>query len=240
MSAVGGRVRLLIMLCVGVALTSACVKPPLVRAVPSVPPQPSAPGGDGDRRAEVVLGVLEVKGRAPKTGYSRAEFGAPWTDVDHNGCDTRNDILRRDLQSVTLKSDTSACVVVSGTLDDPYTRQAITFVRGARSADVQIDHVVALGDAWQKGAQSWLPDKRMQFGNDPLNLLAVSGQSNQQKSDGDAATWLPRNKRYRCKYVARQIAVKAAYGVWVTSAERDAMRRVLAACPTEVLPAATS
>jgi len=172
-----------------------------------------------------------VKGRAPKTGYGRALFGQAWADVDRNGCDTRNDILRRDLTGVEPASG-NGCRVLSGTLHDPYTGRAIAFVRGQNtSSQVQIDHVVALSDAWQKGAQQWSTPRRTAYANDPLNLLAVDGPSNQRKSDGDAATWLPPNKSFRCPYAARQIAVKAKYGLWVTSAERDALSRVLASCP---------
>jgi hypothetical protein len=173
---------------------------------------------------------LVVKGRAPMTGYLRALFGPAWYDVDRNGCDTRDDILTRDLVQRTYKD---ACKVASGVLHDPYTGATIAFHRGVgTSTAVQIDHVVALGDAWQKGAQQWSPGKRLAFANDPLNLLAVSGPVNQRKGDGDTATWLPPNKSYRCAYVARQVAVKAKYGVSVTAAEKAAMVRVLSTCPT--------
>ena len=101
---------------------------------------------------------------------------------------------------------------------------------------MQIDHVVALGDAWQKGAQQWSPGKRLALANDPLNLLAVSGPVNQRKGDGDTATWLPPDTSYRCAYVARQVAVKVKYGLWVTSAESTAMSRVLATCASQPLP----
>jgi hypothetical protein len=185
--------------------------------------------------ALTVLDTLSVKGRAPKTGYSRAQFGPTWEDVDNNGCDTRNDILRRDLTRITLKSD--GCTVLSGVLDDPYSGISINFVRGVgTSSAVQIDHVVALSDSWQKGSFSWTVSKRMQLANDPLELLAVDGPLNGQKSDSDAASWLPPNKSYRCAYVSRQIAVKAKYGLWVTQAEKDAMRNVLKSCPTQLIP----
>ena len=185
-----------------------------------------------------MLGTLPVKGRAPKTGYSRDQFGPAWSDVDHNGCDTRNDMLRRDLTAVALRPGTRDCVVLSGVLADPYTAAAINFLRGnATSTAVQIDHVVALSDAWQKGAQQLSPAQRLSFANDPLNLLAVDGPANQSKSDGDAATWLPPNKSYRCNYVARQISVKSSYGLWVTQAEHDAMARVLSNCPDALAPA---
>ncbi len=186
-----------------------------------------------------VLATLPVKGRAAKTGYSRAQFGQAWADVDRNGCDTRNDVLRRDLTGEALKPGTRGCVVLSGLLDDPYTAKPISFLRGAAtSSAVQIDHVVALSDAWQKGAQRLSPAQRLAFANDPLNLLAVDGPANMQKSDGDAATWLPPNKSYRCAYVARQISVKASYALWVTAAERAAMARVLQDCPDAAAPTA--
>lgn len=152
-------------------------------------------------------------------------------EFGHNGCDTRNDILGRDLADVTHKPGTRGCVVLSGTLHDPYTGTDIDFVRGQdTSARVQIDHVVALSDAWQKGAQNLDADTRRTFANDPLNLLAVDGPTNQRKGDGDAATWLPPNKTFRCEYVGRQIRVKARYGLWVTRAEREAMHRELSRC----------
>ena len=170
------------------------------------------------------------------TGYARSQFGQAWTDDNdepfgHNGCDTRNDILRRDLHASVIKEGTSGCVVLSGRLDDPYTALAISFVRGRfTSSRVQIDHVVALGDAWQSGAQQWTAQRRQNLANDPLNLLAVDGSANEQKGDSDAASWLPANKSFRCSYVARQVATKLKYGLWLTRAEHDAIAHVLASC----------
>lgn len=188
-------------------------------------------------RALEVLETLAVKGRAPKTGYDRALFGQAWADVDRNGCDTRNDILDRDLTDKTFKPGTRDCTVLTGILADPYTATTISFVRGAAtSSAVQIDHVVALSDAWQKGAQQLTVEQRTAFANDPLNLLAADGPANQQKSDSDAASWLPANKAFRCDYVARQISVKASYSLWVTQAEHDAMTRVLGDCTDIEVP----
>lgn len=190
------------------------------------------------------LETLPVKGRAPKTGYERAMFGQAWTDdvtVDggRNGCDTRNDILRRDLVDITIKPGSNNCTVLTGTLHDTYTGQAIAFTRGeGTSSAVQIDHVVALSDAWQKGAQQLDEQARRNLANDPLNLQAVDGPTNGQKSDGDAATWLPPNKSYRCPYVTRQVQVKAKYNLWVTQAEKDAIARVLSDCGAAPTPAA--
>src|SRR5450759_3466384 len=185
--------------------------------------------------------LLEVKGRAPKTGYNRDLFGSGWVDVDRNGCDTRNDILARDLEPKTFKPGTNNCVVLSGTLVDPYSAKTIEFARGAETSNaVQIDHVVALSDAWQKGAQAWDGTRRIAFANDPMALLAVDGPLNMQKGDGDTATWLPPNRAYRGQYVARQVGVKYTYGLWVTEAERDAMVSVLSNCPGEPLPSGST
>lgn len=175
-----------------------------------------------------LLETLAVKGRAPKTGYSRDQFGQRWKDIDRNGCDQRNDILARDLTNVEAPK---GCRVQSGDLQDPYTGQLIHFVRGQNtSRAVQIDHVVALADAWQKGAQQLTPERREEFANDPLNLLAVDGPSNMQKGAGDAATWLPKNKGFRCTYVSTQVRVKAEYQLWVTPAEKEAIQRELGRC----------
>jgi hypothetical protein len=182
--------------------------------------------------ATVILDMLEVKGRAPKTGYTREQFGVDWNVM--NGCDTRNIILNRDLKQTILNE---SCQIVSGILDDPYTGKTIRFERGpTSSAAVQIDHVVALSNAWQTGAQKLSYDQRVKFANDPLELLAVDGAQNQQKSDGDAATWLPPNKSFRCEYVARQVAVKYKYDLWVTSAEHQAIANILRKCPGETIP----
>jgi hypothetical protein len=194
-----------------------------------------AAAASGD--AASALASLPVKGRAPKTGYNRDKFGPAWADVDRNGCDTRNDILKRDLEGETFKPGTRDCVVLTGTLADPYTSKKIAFSRGqGTSDDVQIDHMVALSDAWQKGAQQLDDATRKNLANDPLNLMAVDGPTNQGKGDGDAATWLPPNRSFRCTYVARQVAVKAKYHLYVTQAERDAINGVLGGCPGQPLP----
>lgn len=179
---------------------------------------------DDAKDALTTLELLEVKGRAPKTGYSRDRFGNGWGKT--NGCDTRNIILYRDLVNPVLEGE---CTVVSGILNDPYTGAVIEFHTSTSSA-VQIDHVVALSDAWQKGAQQLSVETRKRLANDPLNLLAVDGPANRQKSDGDAATWLPKNKAFRCEYVERQVAVKHKYELWVTGAEKEAIKDVLSKC----------
>ena len=204
--------------------------------------QSGAPAGGSsdypaDATAREVLATLPVKGREPSTGYDReGMFGSAWLDVDDNGCDTRNDILARDLTDITRSGP---CRVMTGELVSPFDASTVDFLRGEDTSElVQIDHVVALSNAWQTGAQALTPAQRIAFANDPLNLLAVDGASNSAKGAGDTATWLPANRSFRCQYVARQVSVKATYRLWVTPAERDAMQRVLATCPGQ--PALTS
>lgn len=192
--------------------------------------------GSAEQRASYsdsldLLSGIEVKGRAPKTGYARDEFSKGWKDPDRNGCDARNDILARDLVDVEYKPASKPCVVLSGTFHDPYTGKTIEFTRGqGTSTAVQIDHVVALSDAWQKGAQRWDSQTRLEFANDPLNLLASDGPTNASKGDRDAATWLPPNKAFRCDYVSLQTQVKAKYDAWMTKAEHDAIEQILESC----------
>ncbi|WP_353889792.1 HNH endonuclease family protein [Galbitalea sp. SE-J8] len=198
-------------------------------------PGPDSTSAAAPGTASALLATLPVKGRAPKSGYDRVgDFGTAWLDVDHNGCDTRNDILARDLTAIDRPN---GCRVLSGTLVSPYTGEAIAFVRGdTTSRAVQIDHLVSLSDAWQTGAQQLTRDAREALANDPLNLLAVDGSSNSSKGDGDAATWLPPARGIRCAYVARQVAVKAKYALWVTPAEHDAIARILDGCPGQPVP----
>jgi hypothetical protein len=177
--------------------------------------------------ARTALDTIPVRELDPDDGYARERFGQAWADIDGNGCDTRNDVLARDLTDVRSED---GCVVLSGTLDDPYTGMRVAFVRGPDSADVQIDHLVALDDAWRTGAQAWTAAARTAFANDPANLLAVAGDANQDKGAGDAAAWLPPQAGFRCVYVLRQLRVKAAYGLWLTPDEHRAIAAQLGRC----------
>jgi len=200
-------------------------------------PEPlPAPVPDEPGTALALLATLPVKGKAPSTGYDRTGlFGEAWLDVDGNGCSTRDDVLARDLVEVVRRD---ACIIETGVLLDPYTGATIAFDRGwGTSGLVQIDHVVALANAWKTGAQQLSQEQRVAFANDPLNLLAVDGPANMQKSDGDAATWLPQSA-YRCQYVARQVSVKARYALWVTPPELEAMTGILAECPGQPIVSA--
>lgn len=230
------------------------VPEPEVTATPE-PTVPSNSAAPGSKAAAAPLGTenaskttagttlhqlagIPIKGRAPKTGYERNLFGSGWKDPDRNGCDARNDMLRRDLTGIAAKPGTNGCVVTSGVLLDPFTGKRIDFVRGqGTSTKVQIDHVVALSDAWQKGAQKLTEEQRVEFANDPLNLLAVDGPSNASKGDSDAASWLPPNNSFRCSYVARQTAVKAKHGLWMTKAEHAGIKRIVTSqCSQQQVP----
>lgn len=189
----------------------------------------AAPSDD----ALTVLNSLSVKGRAAKTGYTRAQF-THWSDLDRNGCDARNDTLKRDLTALVFKVGTRDCKVITGSLLDPYSGKIITF--SSTKSTIDIDHVVALSNAWQTGAAYFDKIKRQQIANDPLNLLSVDSSLNRQKGDGDAATWLPPLKSYRCDYVSRQVAVKAKYGLWVTQPEKDAIIKLLEKCEGQKIP----
>ncbi|MFD4293809.1 HNH endonuclease family protein [Rhodococcus sp. NPDC058505] len=186
--------------------------------------------------ALTLLSRLPVQGRAPATGYDREAFGQAWSDDvtvegGHNGCDTRNDVLRRDLTAVVTRGRSRGCKVTSGVLFDEYTGETHEFTSGRDTSPlVQIDHVVSLSNAWQTGARQLDEARRAAFANDPLNLQAVGAEVNREKGNGDAASWLPPRKAYRCMYLARQVAVKARYALWVTPAEHDAMRRELVGC----------
>lgn len=191
--------------------------------------EPSSIDASDQTLAINVLETLAVKGRAPKTGYKRTEFYNTWPTID--GCNLRQRIIKREVGD-TAKLD--GCDVIGGTFVEPYTGETRTYTSKSEfTKNIQIDHIVALSDAWQKGAQNLTSDERYDFATDPLNLIAADANQNQQKSDGDAATWLPKNKAFRCKYVARQVSVKKKYSLWVTQAEHDAIKNILTTCPSE-------
>lgn len=187
---------------------------------------------DGQAKQELGgLRVRSVEDSVNVPNYDREKFGERWADTDANGCDTRNDVLARDLARPVFKEGTNGCVVLSGTLAEPYTGTTMEFRKGKdTSADIQIDHVVALADAWKSGAWQWSATEREDFANDFDNLLAVAGTANQEKLAASADMWLPPNRAFQCSYVERQIHVKSTWGLSVTEAERHAMIRVLVNC----------
>ncbi|WP_239331477.1 HNH endonuclease family protein [Frankia sp. CiP3] len=229
-----GTARALLALCLGlVFVASACGSAGDASAASAGAVGGAGQGGQAAAgSALATLRSMPVHAATNSPPYRRDKFGDPWQDVDGNGCDTRNDILRRDLTLVTVRQG-DPCIVLTGELKDPYTNRTVRFNRARDAAAVQIDHVIALADSWRTGAASWPSDKLVAFANDPENLLAVDGPTNQDKSDDDAAQWLPPNQAYRCQYVARQIGVKARYGLWLEPAERDAMAKTLAKCPAQ-------
>ena len=184
----------------------------------------SSENGNEEKLALDFLEKLPVKGRAQKTGYSREEFYNSWPTID--GCSLRQRIIKRELGDSAVVSSEDNCTVVSGEYDEPYTGSHLIFYQKSDlSSGVQIDHVVALSDAWQKGAQKLTKEDRYSLATDPLNLLAVDAKTNMKKSDGDASTWLPPNKKFRCAYVASQISVKYKYSLWVSEAEKEIMKK---------------
>lgn len=227
-----GVVAAVVAALIGIVVANPNSYEPIVEPAEAVSSNDVIEKSEGQLLATEILEKLEIKGRAPKTGYSREEFYKTWPKVD--GCSLRQRVIKRELGD-TAKLDTDQCTVLSGEFVEPYTGQHLIFYEKSDFATgIQIDHVVALSDAWQKGAQYKTAEERYALATDPLNLLAVDSSANQQKSDGDAATWLPKNKAFRCQYVARQVSVKYKYGLWVTQAEHDAIAKVLEACPNEL------
>jgi hypothetical protein len=191
-----------------------------------------APGVD------VLAGIAEIPQRIRGNDYRRAAFGDSWTDDNaapggHNGCDTRNDILDRDLVDKTYVS-ISRCpnAVATGTLHDPYTSETINLVRGNQTgAAVQIDHLVPLAYAWDQGARNWTDEMRVRFANDPANLLAVDGPINEDKSDGEPAVWMPPNHAFWCQYAVQFVAVMRGYGLPVDAPSVPVLRDAAGTCP---------
>ena len=197
---------------------------------------PSPPSSVKISPAYAAAQTLVVRGRAASTNYSRDAFGSAWKDVDRNGCDTRNDILQRDFTTVVLKSGTGNCKVIGGTWTDPYSNESYTFTKAPSGA--QIDHVVSLKNAWQMGADLWTDQMRVEYANDPLNLQVTIASLNQQKSDSNAASWLPPHKPGRCSFIARQVAVKAKWKLYVTESEKEVFLSILSKseCAAVTLP----
>ncbi|MFD7614786.1 HNH endonuclease family protein [Streptomyces sp. NPDC059828] len=179
--------------------------------------------------ARRLIDELTTKGRGPRTGYDRDEFGYAWMDtadgvpLARNGCDTRNDLIRRDGRELRFRTG-SDCVVVSMTLHDPYTGKTIEW-RKQKASEVQIDHVVPLSYSWQMGSSRWPDSRREQFANDVLNLIPVEGRANSAKGDSGPASWLPPDKRIRCAYAVRFAQVATKYALPVTVPDKAAMLR---------------
>ncbi|MFG2974220.1 HNH endonuclease family protein [Streptomyces sp. NPDC048331] len=196
---------------------------PLTRA--GFPPDAAA--------AKAQLARLKVeRGRNWQT-YKREDFGRYWSDETdavggRNGCDTRDDVLRRDLTELR-EGDRNPCVVLSGTLHDPYTGKVLPYTN-RRASQIQTDHVVALGAAWRGGAYAWTPQRRLEYANDLDVLLAVDKQTNYDKGSRTADKWRPPRRAYWCEYARRYTGIKAKYGLSVTAPEKLALQDMLATC----------
>jgi hypothetical protein len=112
----------------------------------------------------------------------------------------------------------------------PYTGEAVVFAK-ADAGRVDIDHVVALAEAWRTGAALWTPADRVRYANDPRNLAAASAAVNSAKGDKDAADWSPDGADRRCAYARRVVAVKTTYDLTVDVDERTALAGMLGDCP---------
>ncbi|MCW2520466.1 MAG: hypothetical protein JWR46_3085 [Mycobacterium sp.] len=193
-----------------------------------------APGVD------ILAGIPLIPIRVREHDYRRAAFGDAWTDDNtapggHNGCDTRNDILDRDLVDKTFTAiKRCPTAVATGTLHDPYTNDTIPFTRGNQvGASVQIDHIVPLALAWDLGARDWSDDMRRRFANDPANLLAVQGQANQDKGDAEPADWMPPNHAFWCQYSVQFAAVLRGYALPIDDRSAVVLRDAATTCPTD-------
>lgn len=165
--------------------------------------------------------------------YDRSYFGQRWKDVDRNGCDTRNDVLGRDLTSIEYKPGTRGCVVLSGTLRDPYSGETVEFVRGEGTSElVPVDHLVALKPGWEWGAWKWSIELREEFANDPLNLVATTREANSSKSDLPPSQWLPADPAGRCRFAGNYLTVLEKYQLDAPAKEIDVLQSTLQQCPS--------
>lgn len=208
---------------------------PVTPAETPVAPVEPAPAASGT--ALEALETLTVAPFSSTSKYQRANFGETWEDIDSNGCETREDILKRDIPNATIKGK---CDVRKGSFSDPYTGKTINFnADDGKGGGVDIDHIIPLSLGWKTGASEWDAAKRLKFANDPLNLMASDSGENRKKGDKDASAYLPPNKAFHCEYVARQVSVRVKYGTWITPAEKSAIYTVLQSCPTQPLIADT-
>lgn len=248
---IGTAVVIVVAVAIGIGLANPASPPAAGRPAPVGTPSASASEPDAEETAPaaasdptveadptdpetpalgILAGLEAVSGFAP-FDYDRDLFGQRWADVDRNGCDTRNDILGRDLLNPVFKAGTRECKVLAGDLIDPYDGTAVSFVSGQNtSVLVQIDHVVALGWAWGHGAYAWSDEQRTVFANDPENLVAASQRTNQSKSASGPADWLPAEPTLRCAYVEQWVGVLDAYDLGIGDEDRAAARAVLQTC----------
>ena len=223
---------------VAIGYTAADGDTPIIDTPPAASAETSTSTAEtlSDLDAEEALRLLERTAIAEPAGveYDRDAFGPSWADVDRNGCDTRNDILARDLDDVVADPETHDCVVLEGELEDPYTGELIAFERGEKTSSlVQIDHVIPLSWAEQQGASLWSDEQRVAFANDPLNLVAVDGSANASKGDRGPGEWLPENTGAHCGYAARFLEVVDRYELTVPPTDAMVLEDLLVGCSGE-------
>ncbi|GGQ49749.1 HNH endonuclease family protein [Couchioplanes azureus] len=184
--------------------------------VPDVPAVPSK------AVAQEHLNALAVDAEGSGAGYSREKF-PHWDDVE-GSCNTRETVLRRDGAGVVVDD---ACQATSGSWLSPYDGQTWT-----DAADVDIDHLVPLAEAWRSGAAAWSTERREQFANDMTHpqLIAVTDDVNQAKGDQDPAEWLPPRTDFRCTYAKMWISVKHSWELTLQDAEKSALQGLLDSC----------
>lgn len=192
--------------------------------------------GEAEDVARHRLDALEVRDR-PKgaADYVRDAFGSPWTDIDHNGCNQRDDVLLRDARPGTMTVQRQGRCdhdVLAGTWVDPYTGRTLVFTDLkdlSQAQAIQIDHIVPLAEAWVSGADTWNPERRLAYANALFDLLAVDGPTNASKGASDPAAWRPR-KGYQCQYAIRWIAIKQHWSLAVDPSEVRALKEMLGFC----------
>lgn len=200
---------------------------------PASAADPRSPTGSWSAETPTVidgalLATLEIREPGADSAYDRDAFGPAWKDVDGNGCDTRNDMLKRDLSRDTFDDDD--CTVLTGTLKDPYTGEIIEFVRAMGGSQIDIDHMIPLSAAWHAGASEWTDAERLAYANDPLVLLAVDAGANRSKSDQTIAEWMPTNEAVACKYGASWVLVAAEYDLSISPEDHETLKELAAEC----------
>lgn len=166
---------------------------------------------------------LRVAEAGSMHGYRPSKF--PDDDSDANGCDTRDDVLARDLGDVHRDG---SCTVTSGTLRDPYTGRTVRYRRD-HPGTVRVEHVVPLPVAWRSGASDWDQAERTRFANDADTLVAVAARTARDRGERPPDRWRPA-RRYQCAFAQRYVTVAHDYDLTVTKAQHDALDTMLGGC----------
>jgi len=168
------------------------------------------------------IAELPVAGEV-RTGYDRDLFRL-WVDADGDGCSTRNEVLVQEAEEAP--SVGSGCALTGGRWYSYYDGASQT-----APADLDIDHMVPLAEAWDSGARSWASATREAYANDLgdyRTVVAVTDSVNQTKSDQDPAEWLPAQQQ--CRYLREWVAVKHRWSLSIDSAEKSALTSLASGC----------